>query len=181
MDTGRSLWREFDHNAYKCLRDTSLGLRAFDAPAIARGLVLPAFGPKGGYALFRVDGFSVVGVSARWSFPRDARFRTLDDVDRVREEITVTSAPVDPFRVDDLVNALVAARIPAIPGHGSMGVDGVTYELAFGESLYGAEFHWWLQPPSGWGPLRTFFQGMIQLIDEGITEAGLVDPQDFQY
>ena len=171
MDTQRSLWGEFDHNAYKCLRSTSLGLRAYDTSALARGLVLPALGSKAGYALFRITRYSAIGVSARWALRMDALRRALDGGEDLKEEVTATCAPVDPDRVEDLVNELLAAPIPAIPGRGSMGVDGVSYELAFGEVFYGATFHWWLSPPSGWAPLAAFFHGMIQLVDEGIEDS----------
>jgi hypothetical protein len=169
MDTRQwSIWSDFDRHAQDCLR-SAFDIGRYPVPALARGLVLPAFGPKTGYALFRLPNHSVVGVFARWDYAMDVRAFTRDvdvgDLDGLEERITATCASVNPRAVDELLNALLAARLPAIPGPGMIGVDGVSYELEFGEWFHHARFHWWLQPPSGWQPLSAFLHGMIQLID----------------
>jgi hypothetical protein len=171
MDTYESSWRDFHHHAYECLRGSSFELRHYHEPPLASGLVLPALGRKAGYALFRITRYSVIGVAARWEISLDALLSTTDLRAGLTHEVKATCAPVDPDEVDDLVNALLAAPIPAMPGRGSMGVDGASYELEFGEAMHGARFHWWLQPPSGWGPLSAFFHGMSRLIEEGIEQS----------
>ena len=182
MDTPHApIWGDFDRHAHDCLRSSSVDLEPYPAPALARGLVLPAFSQRTGYALYRTADHAVVGVSLRWEYAlnreRFAQSGAMDALDGLEEHVRSNCAGVDPREVDQLSNALLAARIPAVPGPGSIGLDGVSYELEFGEWFHRARFHWWLQPPRGWKPLDTFFQGMIQLIDTAIVQSRPVDRQ----
>ena len=175
MDTrDRSVWSDFDRYAQECLRRSSFDLGRYPVPPLARALVLPALGTTTGYALYRVATDSIVGVSLRWGWARDersiARMLTTDVPDSLEPHVTSSAVSVDSHGVDELTKRLLAARVPAMPGPGSIGLDGVSYELAFGEWYHGARFHWWLQPPSGWQPLGAFLHGMIQLIDTALAQ-----------
>jgi len=173
-------WDELQTAAKAGLRD-GRWIPAGSGPRLARVLERPAFAPAVAYAVCdaRSDSADEPG-GALWVV-RVAWRRDLDlpkfgsPVERLRvpqalaPTVEVARAAADPGAFFRLLEALRAAPVPALAGDPeTLGLDGVTYELALDYVLTGARYRWWVKPPPGWEPLGAFARGVIALGDAAV-------------
>lgn len=45
------------------------------------------------------------------------------------------------------------------------GIDGISYEVSFGDLSARSRFEWWAKPPAGWEPLHDLAQRIRELVD----------------
>jgi hypothetical protein len=159
-------------------------LRLLRAGATRRGyvreiqaLLLPAVEHNRSYEIMlsRGAGTSALAVRTTWRRQIDIeKFR--DPVVRLSHGVGMRLRPtieeVDVQLVTDPVASLLSrAAALAVPPHilnSSFGLDGISYELVFGQSFVQSRFRWWCRTPTGWEPLAAMLQEIETLVDNAI-------------
>jgi hypothetical protein len=160
-------WRALEEAARQRLRK---GSERKDAVTLARLLVLPSFENYRGYQVLRWKFEPKAGAVVRFTWRREV------DLEKLRTPVERVKYPrlIEPTVEEDETGLSVkavngfAAQIsalqsPVLPQRTHFGLDGTTYEFAFGDDWVGSRFVWWGQVPAGWEGLERLARMVEQL------------------
>jgi len=151
-----------------------------DRPGYVRevqALVLPSFDDSRAYELMlgNETANSPLVVRTTWRKLADLeKFR--NPVVRLGHGVGVRLQPtieeVDVNLATGLVSKLLSrASALAVPPHirnSPVGVNGTSYELAFGRTFVQARFKWWCDAPSGWAQLAALSREIQMIVESAI-------------
>jgi hypothetical protein len=146
-------------------------LGAVQGDCVAQLLVLPAFQNPAAYDIIRAvreegrDEYKVMHSCWR----RDLDLPVFQSpVDRMRHPrpfrptVVVLDAPVASDTIRGFMEELRALSVPLHVEPAARGVDGVTFEIAFGGFWANARIGWWVEPPTEWRPFDEVLNRMLE-------------------
>jgi len=184
IEDPQRLWDRMRLNAIERIRngftpETSSGGRLNCCVALMED---PAFDDVIGWQIFaeRLDGESVPhayhATRAVWKQEVDSR-RVFSPIDRLAllrikylrdlmPTITFSQHPLDPDVIEPILVRLSSISVPLTAPKGSIGLDGVSYELTLGDFWAGVTFHWWMQCPEAWKDLGEAAMDLLHYLNE---------------
>jgi hypothetical protein len=76
-----------------------------------------------------------------------------------------SSVPVDPTRLEALLESVAAATITCHVSQPRPPIAATIFELTFGDELTETRFRWAAEPPEGWSALGVFVRQLMHLVD----------------
>jgi len=76
-----------------------------------------------------------------------------------------------------LLDDLAALSLPPFLPINTVGIDGVTFGIHFGNSWRSAKLSWWGDPPKAWQPMVTLYDDAITLFEKLLPVSTAQNPQ----
>ena len=163
-------WYALQQEALSALRACGSGERGY--VVIARALVLASFDDSRAYALLKPRGRKEAPeLVKRYVWRRTVDLGKFESpVVRLRYprplHPTVEADAERPLSsTGPLLARILDARVSPCVLDSPLGVDGVSYEVAFGDSSTRSTFRWWVTPPVGWEPFEQLVTDLETLFD----------------
>jgi len=141
-------------------------------------LIFPSFENSRGYQILRSKIEPRGGTLIRRVWRRDLdieKFRT--PVERLRHPrhlepmLEENKLELRPDEVEALESEIKHLYLAARPERRRLGLDGTSYEMAFGDHWSGSRFNWWEQAPEAWEGLERLTQMILTIGDRGSEDA----------
>ena len=143
-----------------------------------RAIALPSFEDSRAYEILLPVSNAVLAIAVRtiWRRSIDAEkfrnpmVRLQHGFVALQPTIEETQVSIQLEPINKLLSKAGALRLPAHIASPTFGVDGTSYELAFGGGFVEANFKWWCKAPRGWELLSDLFAEMEALVKNTIAE-----------
>src|SRR5260221_7141095 len=135
---------------------------------------MPSFQPHSVWVL-QLKGKTAHVRRIEWDHVADAQLRD-----------AMLAAPPTTFGADaqlpfvaakKLLDDLASISLPPFLPVATLGIDGTTFAIGFGNSWRSASLSWWGNPPEPWQPLALSYERAISLFEEFLPVSTLRNPQ----
>jgi hypothetical protein len=87
------------------------------------------------------------------------------DVSQIQPTVKTNHIELDEDFIEGLLQRIRHLKLPITPERSTIGLDGVTYEILFGNYFCNSSFSWWAEAPGEWIELETLVKEVIQHIE----------------
>jgi hypothetical protein len=123
---------------------------------------LPSFKPYSVWALQRGDKLAQVR-RVEWDHVTDAQMR--DSFPDAAPTTFGADAQLPAAATDELLEELAGIQLPPFLPVSTLGLDGISYAIVFGDSWRSATLSWWCEPPEEWQSLGRCYERAISLFE----------------
>jgi len=167
-------WRRLEEEAVATLMRLPERDRALPE---CHAVVLPSFEDCRSYTILsaRPDSSKpLVGVRRVWRRRVDlAKFESpvirLRYGPKIQPTIDEEETALPRETVTSILERAAGARVPARIRERTIGTDGETYVLSFGDLFVSTRFKWWSHAPEGWESLEILRRAIAHAVDGGLT------------